>query len=308
MSTLPPSPSPAPTQAPTAIPSSTPAATPEVQPVLSAADCRAAGLPETACTGVSANDEWTPVIREFDGVPMALVPAGCFTMGSTDEQVDYAVEELLGRRLMYADEQPAHDQCFAEPFWVDVNEVTNEQYGSPGELEAHNRPREMVSWFESAAHCESRGARLPTEAQWEYAARGPDSLIFPWGNKFDGTRLNFCDEHCLPVAPGFDINFDDGYRYTAPVGTYADGVSWVGAFDMSGNVWEWVSGLLWEYPYRPDDGREVDGNSDTSSLRAIRGGAFIDMSVSVRAASRNQRMPVEQSIRFGFRCARTLDP
>jgi formylglycine-generating enzyme required for sulfatase activity len=248
------------------------------------------------------------VICEFDGVPMALVPAGCFTMGSTDEQVDYAVEELLGRRLLYADEQPAHEQCFAEPFWVDVYEVTNEQYGSPGALKAHDRPREMVSWFESAAHCESRGARLPTEAQWEYAARGPDSLIFPWGNKFDGTRLNFCDEHCLPVAPGFDIDFDDGYRYTAPVGTYPEGVSWVGAFDMSGNVWEWVSGLLREYPYRPNDGREVDGNSDSSSLRAIRGGAFIDMSVSVRAASRNQRMPVEQSIRFGFRCVRSLSP
>ncbi len=307
-STLTPVPSPAPTQVPTAIPQSTPTATPEAQPALSAADCRAAGLPETACTGVSANDAWTPVIREFDGVPMALVPAGCFTMGSTDEQVDYAVEELLGRRLMYADEQPAHEQCFAEPFWVDVYEVTNEQYGSPGELKAHNRPREMVSWFESAAHCESRGARLPTEAQWEYAARGPDSLIFPWGNRFDGTRLNFCDEHCMPVAPGFDIDFDDGYRYTAPVGTYPEGVSWVGAFDMSGNVWEWVSGLLWEYPYRPDDGREVDGKSDSSSLRAIRRGAFIDMSVSVRAASRNQRMPLEQSIRFGFRCVRSLSP
>jgi formylglycine-generating enzyme required for sulfatase activity len=307
-STRTPVPSPAPTQAPTAIPPITPTAAPEAQPALSAADCRAAGLPETACTGVSTNEAWTPVIREFDGVPMALVPAGCFTMGSTDEQVDYAVEELLSRRLMYADEQPAHEQCFAEPFWVDVYEVTNEQYGSHGDFQAHDRPREMVSWFESAAHCESRGARLPTEAQWEYAARGPDSLIFPWGNEFDGTRLNFCDEYCLPVAPGFDIDFNDGYRYTAPVGTYPGGVSWVGAFDMSGNVWEWVSGLLWEYPYRPDDGREVDGNSDSSSLRAIRGGAFIDMSVSVRAASRNQRMPVEQSFRFGFRCVRSLGP
>ncbi len=81
-----------------------------------------------------------------------------------------------------------------------------------------------------------------------------------------------------------------------------------GAFDMSGNVWEWVSGLLWEYPYRADDGREVDGNSDSGSLPAIRGGSFIDMSVSVRAASRNQRMPVERSIRFGSRCARSLGP
>ena len=63
------------------------AETARISPRLTGADCRAAGLPEIACTGVSSNDEWTPVIREFDGVPMALVPAGCFTMGSTDEQI-----------------------------------------------------------------------------------------------------------------------------------------------------------------------------------------------------------------------------
>jgi formylglycine-generating enzyme required for sulfatase activity len=273
-----------------------------------AADCTAVGLPEIACTGVSTNDQWTPAIREFDGVPMALVPAGCFTMGSTEEQVDYAVEELVGRRLVYADEQPAHQQCFTEPFWIDVYEVTNEQYGSPGDQQADDQPREMVSWFESGAHCESRGARLPTEAEWEYAARGPDLLIFPWGNEFDGTLLNSCDVNCLASVPWADRRFDDGYLYPAPVGTYPGGVSWVGAFDMSGNVWEWVSSLMYEYPYRRDDGREVDGKGDSSSLRAIRGGAFLDMEAGVRAANRNERQPVEQSIRFGFRCARSFIP
>ena len=63
----------------------------------------------------------------------------------------------------------------------------------------------MVTWFEAAAHCESRGARLPTEAEWGYAARGPDSLIFPWGNEFDATALNFCDIACMPVAPWAEL-------------------------------------------------------------------------------------------------------
>jgi formylglycine-generating enzyme required for sulfatase activity len=273
-----------------------------------AADCTAAGLPEIACAGVSTNDEWTPVIREFDGVPMALVPAGCFIMGSTDEQVDDAVEGMVGRRLVYADEQPAHQQCFTEPFWIDVYEVTNEQYGSHGDQQGDDQPRETVSWFESGAHCESRGARLPTEAEWEYAARGPDLLIFPWGNEFDGTLLNSCDVNCLAAVPWADKRFDDGYMYPAPVGTYPGGASWVGAFDLSGNVWEWVSSLMYEYPYCRDDGREVDGKGDSSSLRALRGGAFLDMAAGVRAANRNEREPIEQSLRFGFRCARSFLP
>ncbi len=265
---------------------------------------RAAGLPEIACTGVLSNDEWTPVIREFDGVAMALVPAGRFTMGSTDEQIDYALDVLLDRRSYYEDEQPAHQQCFAEPFWIDVYEVASEQYGSHGEMLGANRPREMVTWFETAAHCESRGARLATEAQWAFAARGPDSLLFPWGNEFDATAVNFCDINCMPVAPWAELSSDDGYRITAAVGTYPRGVSWVGALDMSGNVWEWVSSMMHPYPYRRDDGREVDGAGDSSSLRALRGGSFQGQRAAMRAANRNERETIDRSYRFGFRCVR----
>jgi len=239
------------------------------KPRLTGADCRAAGLPEIACTGVSSNDEWTPVIRGFDGVPMALVPAGCFTMGSTDEQINYALDVFLDRRSYYEDEQPAHQQCFAEPFWIDVYEVTNEQYGSYDVRPGDDLPRDYISWFDSAAHCESRGMGLPSEVEWEYAARGPDSLIFPWGNEFDNTQLNYCDISCS--SPGADTGAGDGYSVTGPVGSFPGGASWVGALDMSGNVWEWVSSMMHEYPYRQDDGREVDGKSDSSSLRALRG-------------------------------------
>ena len=277
---------------------------PAWEPSLSAADCLAAGHPEIACTGVSANGQWTPVIREFDGIPMVLVPAGCFTMGSTETQVQDALI-LLDRRGFYRDEQPAHQQCFSEPFWIDLYEVTNGQYGSCGWWCRDRQPRESVTWFEADRFCRARGARLPTEVEWEYAARGPNNLAFPWGNRFDGTRLNFCDQNCL--NPGADFGFDDGYRDTAPVGSYPAGASWVGAQDMAGNVWEWIGGILRAYPYVPDDGREATVEEDSTSLRMVRGGARLDPSYVVRSANRNERPPTESSALYGFRCARSFD-
>ena len=234
---------------------------------------------------------------------MALVPAGCFTMGTTETQLDYALT-LLDRAGFYRDEQPAHQQCFSEPFWIDLYEVTNEYYGSSGWWRRHDHPRESLTWFEADAYCKARGARLPTEAEWEYAARGPDNLVYPWGNTFDGTRLNFCDLNC--TVPGADPSFDDGYQTTAPVGSFPAGASWVGALDMSGNVWEWVNSLLEDYPYTPVDGREVDAEQDSTSLRMVRGGARLDPSYVVRSANRNERMPTDSTAVYGLRCARSF--
>ena len=96
-----------------------------------------------------------------------------------------------------------------------------------------------VSWYEAEAYANWRGGRLPTEAEWEYAARGPNSLIYPWGNEFDGTKLNFCDTEC--TYDWRDASVDDGYEKTAPVGSYESGKSWVVAYDLAGNIWEWVA-------------------------------------------------------------------
>jgi formylglycine-generating enzyme required for sulfatase activity len=287
------------------LPGGSPRAMLEGKPILSAGECLAAGLPATACTGVSSNADWTPVIREFDGTPMVLVPAGCFTMGSTASQIDYALT-LLDRRGLYADQQPAHLQCFREPFWIDLYEVTNGRYGSAGWWHGVDQPRESVPWYEADAYCRTRGGRLPTEVEWEYAARGPDNLVFPWGNTFDGTRLNFCDVHCL--NPGADPSYDDGYQTTAPVGSYPSGASWVGALDMAGNVWEWVSSVLFAYPYDPLDGREVGVEEDYATFREVRGGGRLDPSYVVRSANRNQRVPTQSTALYGFRCARAFDP
>ena len=279
---------------------------PVLEPVLSAADCMAAGVPEIACTGVTANDQWNPVFREFSGIPMALVPAGCYTMGSSPEQIEHylAMKDLPA---FYQDEQPAHLQCFQEPFWIDVYEVTNGFYGSYGVWQGNNQPRESVTWFEANAYCKTRGSHLPSEVEWEYAARGPDNLIYPWGNTFDGNRLNYCDVNC--PNPGADTSHNDGYAISAPVGSFPSGASWVGAEDMAGNVWEWVSSSLQAYPYNPDDGREAHPEELTStSTMGLRGGGRLDPDYVVRSPQRNERKAHYYDSRFGLRCARFFDP
>jgi formylglycine-generating enzyme required for sulfatase activity len=223
-------------------------------------------------TNVPGNTAWTPVIRVFNGVEMVKVSPGCFFMGHAE-----------GRR----DEQPEQKICFDKPFWIDRYEVTNGQYGSPGAFPADDRPRDNLTWFEARDFCASRGARLPTEAEWEYAARGPDSLIYPWGDTFN------------PDVLVFDSNFNNELW---PVGSYPAGVSWVGAYDMAGNAWEWVSSIYRPYPYNAGDGRE-DPN-DTASKRVYRGGigSYIDYGTS--AATRFRLVPSERSWFVGFRCAK----
>lgn len=164
---------------------------------------------DIAEAGVTRNSDWRPYLEEFSDVSMALVPAGCFQMGSTDGD---------------SDERPVHEVCFEEPFWIDVYEVTNEQFGSTGCGEtssAPDQPRNCVNWFDATAHCESRGARLPTEAEWEYAARGPDGLVYPWGNEF---------------VADFVVYKDNSGGRTWQVGSKPAGKSWAGVYDLSGNV------------------------------------------------------------------------
>jgi formylglycine-generating enzyme required for sulfatase activity len=207
---------------------------------------------------------------------MVLVPAGCFMMGNDD----YALAEL-----------PVHEQCFEQPFWIDRYEVTNEQYGSIGCVESSsepNQPRNCVDWIDATAHCENRGARLPTEREWEYGARGPDNFTYPWGNAFAANSVVFLDNAGVE---------------TASVGSRPNGLSWVGAFDMAGNLWEWMSTIFYDYPYVGDDGREDRNNINEG--RVLRGGSFINGSSAFRAAMRGWNFPNGQDNETGFRCARS---
>ena len=264
---------------------------------------------ELAEQGVNINSDWIPHTEIFNNVPMALVPAGQFTMGSTSSELNYAVS-LCGTCSVndLQNETPANIQIFTQPFWIDLTEVTVANYtqcvlsgfceDTVGTDNSDFQPMTSVNWYQADAYCEWRGARLPTEREWEYAARGPDNLIFPWGNTFDGTNLNYCDSNC--AAPGADISFNDGYTNLANVGSFQDGVSWVGAFDMSGNAWEWTGSQNFPYPYFTTDGRE-----DLTGInqRMIHGGSYNNPSFVNRTATRFPLTPDVGASEGGFRCA-----
>jgi formylglycine-generating enzyme required for sulfatase activity len=250
----------------------------------------------------SLGDTWT---RPADGMVMVYVPAGEFEMGSTEGD---------------ANEQPVHT-VLLDGFWIDRTEVTNAQYlrcveaggCSPppesssatrdsyyGNSTYDNYPVTKVHWHLAADYCAWAGARLPTEAQWEYAARGPEGRVFPWGDEFDGTRLNYCDANCPREYA--DETVDDGYAAdTAPVGSYPGGASWCGALDMAGNVWEWVADSYGDYP----SGRQVNPTGPASGEdRVLRGGSWVNDRDPARCACRGRGGPGYWLDDFGFRCAR----
>lgn len=250
---------------------------------------------------VMSNSQWSPVSQMFGNTEMMLVPAGCFNMGSTETDRQTAIQQcsaVIGAdscRNLVSDEHPQTLICFEKPFWIDRTEVTNRASGGGD----NNMPRTNITWRDAQAYCEGLGERLPTEAEWEYAARGPDGLIYPWGNQFDGSRLNYCDASCQ--FNWRDGAYNDNQSLAANVGSIASSASWVGALDMSGNVWEWTSSLYWNYPYSATDGRENPG--DLTTLRTLRGGSWNWISLDARTAARDD--PIQDSSDwYGFRCAR----
>jgi len=225
-----------------------------------------------------------------DGMVMVYVPEGIFSMGSN----------------IYEDEQPAHTVNL-DAFWIDRTEVTNAMYAKcvqeggclpPGSNKSNSRasyyensqyedfPVIYVSWYNADAYCRWAERRLPTEAEWEKAARGTDERIYPWGKSFDCYLANY------------GICVGD----TSAVGSYPAGASPYGALDMAGNVWEWVSSLYMSYPYRANDGRE---DLTEGIAHIIRGGSWNNGGAYIRSANRSYTNPYVSSELIGFRCSRS---
>ncbi|MGZ9234798.1 MAG: formylglycine-generating enzyme family protein, partial [Anaerolineales bacterium] len=234
--------------------------------------------------------------------------AGEFTMGGkAAEEVALCLENFESDCQLnwFMDEEPVQT-VYLDAFYIDIYEVTNALYkaceeegaceppqstssnGRPdyyGNPEFDHHPVINVDWNQAKTYCEWRGARLPTEAEWEKAARGTDGRMYPWGSELDKTFANFHWE----IAD------------TTEVGSYEKGKSPYGLYDMAGNAWEWVSSLHRPYPYSATDGRE---SLEGEGLRIVRGGSWgFDGDISVRAPFRYDYEPTYTSIDLGFRCA-----
>ena len=228
---------------------------------------------------------------------MVRIPAGEFIMGSDDRLSDEGPQHI--RRL------PA--------YYIDKYEVTNLQYQAfieatgrrapahfqgrrppPGKVD---HPVTFVSWYDARDYCRWAGKRLPTEAEWEKAARGTEGRIFPWGDTFGIDRANTPVRWEALGRPGD----------TTPVGAFPSGVSPYGLHDMSGNVWEWTSS--W---YLPHPGNTTKSENFGKIYKVLKGGSWWDCSfyrcgISAPTFNRSFFNPRVKNSSFGFRCARDAE-
>ena len=250
-------------------------------------------------------------ISPNDGMTQIRIPAGKFFMGGMDVYREN-------------DEQPAHE-VFIDSFWIDQVEVTNGMYQlcvnagvcrPPREQRSDNReeyygtpqfrdyPIVNVAWFDANAYCQWTGRRLPTEGEWERAARGDDKRNYPWGdelpNEYNSNSLNTVGD-------------------TTRVGSYAEGASPYGVLDMAGNVWEWVADFYRADYYAKSPLENPQGPSAEEvfdSMRVIRGGSFQEDGIFLRLVNRSYQQGPDPrakqedeayygktSTRIGFRCA-----
>ncbi|MGQ0662153.1 MAG: formylglycine-generating enzyme family protein, partial [Pseudomonadota bacterium] len=243
---------------------------------------------------------------ELDMVP---IPAGPFLMGANDGPADQRPADVVEVEAFAIDPIPVTNHRFAEflsavgpvdaagrdRFDVDDPDARIHRLGArfladPG---YGDHPVVEATWFGARDYCRRRGARLPSEAEWEKAARGAAGRTYPWGEAPpDRSRAQF----------------GAGYNATAPAGAHPAGATPEGVLDMAGNVHQWVSSLYRPYPYRSDDGRE---NPDAPGERVTRGGAHDSGAGDLSSAWRGRgtsRSPERGHHNIGFRCARSLGP
>ena len=233
-----------------------------------------------------------------DPNPMVLIPAGKFIMGS-DERMP--------------DEGPQHT-VYLDSYYIDVYEVTNAQYKkfidatkrrSPSHFRNRtypagkaDHPVTEVTWYDADAYCGWAGKRLPTDQEWEKAARGTDGRMFPWGDEFDTAKAN--------TPQRWEKLHQEGD--TMPVGSFPNGASPYGIYDMSGNVWEWTSSWYKAYP-----GNKHPSENYGEQYKTLKGGSWWDCSfykcgISAPVFNRSFFIRGTHNKSFGFRCAKDAGP
>jgi formylglycine-generating enzyme required for sulfatase activity len=230
-----------------------------------------------------------PEIAGKDGMPMVLVPAGEFTMGH--EKWD-------------ADEKPVH-RVYLDAYYMDKYEVTTAKYGGFMQTTGREQPTKWkdvnhstdgerpvvgVTWHDADAYCRHHGKRLPTEAEWEKAARGTDGRLFPWG-----------DEEPTSLRANFGAAWI-GYETLAAVGSLDAGKSPYGIHDLAGNAWEWVADWYDMGYYQKSPDRNPTGPTRGGS-KVLRGGSWYNMLYDLRSTNRNYYSPKNAYFDVGFRCA-----
>ncbi|MCX6907972.1 MAG: formylglycine-generating enzyme family protein [Verrucomicrobia bacterium] len=254
-------------------------AAPDAKPVLPATTAQTAGEAEKPASETFTNSL---------GMAFARIGPAEFSMGSSDAKSP-------------DNEKPAHNVRLTQACWMAVTPVTNAQYEQfdPDHRKLRpawngdDHPVIFTSWNEATAFClwlsqrDGREYRLPTEAQWEFAARGTDGRIFPWGNQWDPSRCNSAEE-------GSD--FDQ----TSPVGRFPQGVSPHGVLDMVGNVWEWC--FDWYEPgYGSGVARTDPVGPASGQYKACRGGSWMNHGYSCRVTMRARRAVDFSDAYIGFR-------
>ena len=223
-----------------------------------------------------------------DGGKLVWVPAGEFLMGTAPGQ---------GKE----DTHPAHRVRISQGFWLGQCTVTNAQYRRycqatgvtfPAEsTEGDDHPVVYVIWSEAQAYCQHYGLSLPTEAQWEWAARGAEGRLYPWGNEWD-------EQKCCNYAN----HGPQGKTY--PVGSFPQGAAWCGALDLAGNVWQWCRDWYAADYYARAPGTDPPG-PDAGDQRVERGGSWYGNAEGCRSTFRCPFDPTYRVSNLGFRCART---
>lgn len=264
-----------------------------------------------------------PFSEDPDYSDMVKIPAGRFKMGMTFKQVSQILKmctkvDKSCSLWWFKDEMPQHN-VYLDEYWIDIYEVTNQKYlefvkatghrpaldetcetkscrqgnlwkGKSFPDKIRNQPVTQVNWYDADAYCKWRGKRLPTEAEWEKAARGPSGNLYPWGNSPPPGKATYRRKW-------------RGMSTMTNVGKYANGASIYGVHDMAGNVWEWVADWYDRNYYKKKISSKPKGPK-TGKFKVVRGGSWVNYADTLHSAFRRWSRPEVLFNDTGFRCAK----